>query len=466
MNTPNTKRSKDHAAWSTRPTLRVDLSAIKANYEALQALTPKAKVAASVKADAYGLGAEAVGRTLYGAGCRIFFVATAGEGKMLRDAIGPNAAIYVLNGPAPRDRGVLLGAKLKPVISSMEQAEFWGSVCREVNDPPYTAIHIDTGMNRLGLTEMEVTTLARDRNLWEALHPEWVMSHLACASITDHPMNAKQLATFKRLATSLPPTPLSLANTAGIYLGKSYHFQLVRPGIGLYGGKATDKPGQEVSKPVAKLLAPILQVRYVKAGEALGYNSTHVAERDMRVAIIGAGYADGVPVNVSNTGHAVIHDTAVPIVGRISMDLTIVDTTDIAAPVQLGGVVEFLGERLEEQAQESGTINYELLTRVGQRARRDYWKPGSQPERDEASRNAKSARDNRSADRQDNRVSKGARPSGKHSGGKRPTGGKPFGGSRPSSGRPGGGRPNGGRPGGSRPGGGRPSGNRPGGRKP
>jgi len=361
--------------YSTRPTLRVDLAQVKANYEALKALTPRAKVAAAVKADAYGLGAETIGRALYGAGCRIFFVATAGEGKLLRDAIGPNGAIYVLNGPAPRDKGALLGAKLKPVISSLEQARYWAEISRETNEPPYTAIHIDTGMNRMGLTEEEVKTLSRDKDLWNAITPEWIMSHLACASITDHPMNAAQLQTFKRMAATLPQTPLSLANTAGIYLGKDYHFQLVRPGIGLYGGKATDRPQKEESQPVVKLLAPILQVRYVKKGEAIGYNATHIADRDMRLATVGAGYADGIPVSLSNNGHAVIHDTPVPIVGRVSMDLTILDTTDIAMPVQVGGVVEFLGDHLEERAREAGTINYELLVRLGQRVRRDYWKP-------------------------------------------------------------------------------------------
>ncbi|WP_298911994.1 alanine racemase [uncultured Algimonas sp.] len=365
----------DLPAYSTRPTLRVDLARVKANYEALKALTPRAKVAAAVKADAYGLGADSVGRALYGSGCRIFFVATAGEGKRLRDAIGPNAAIYVLNGPAPRDKGALLGAKLKPVINSIDQARYWADISRQVNEPPYTAIHIDTGMNRLGLTADGVRDLSRDTALWKALNPEWVMSHLACASITDHPLNAEQLGRFKAAAASLPPTPLSLANTAGIYLGRSYHFQLVRPGIGLYAAQATDRPDREVTQTAVKLLAPILQIRDVAAGESLGYNSTHTAARDMRVATVGAGYADGVPVSASNAGHAVLHDQPVPIVGRVSMDLTLLDVTDVHLPMNVGGVVELLGERLEALAEEAGTINYELLVRIGQRPRRDYWKP-------------------------------------------------------------------------------------------
>ena len=362
--------------FSTGPVVQIDLAAVKDNYTALQKkVGPSVKIGACVKANAYGLGAERVGKSLYGAGCRNFFVATAGEGKLLRDGVGPNAAIYVLNGPAPRDKGVLLGAKLKPVINSIEQARFWGSVASDVREPPYTAIHIDTGMNRLGLTPEDVTELSRDKQLWKNLNPEWVMSHLACAADDKNPMNKTQLQRFRKAAAQLPLTPLSLANTAGIYLGKPYHFQMVRPGIGLYGGVATNKPGQEVTKPVATLLAPILQVRYVQAGEPLGYNGTYIAPRDMRIAVVGAGYADGIPVNESNRGTAILHDEEVKIVGRVSMDLTMIDATDANLSVEVGGVVVFRGKHLEEEAKSAGTINYELLVRMGQRCRRDYWKP-------------------------------------------------------------------------------------------
>lgn len=281
----------------------------------------------------------------------------------------------------------MLGAKLKPVINSIDQARYWASVCQSVNEPPFTAIHIDTGMNRLGLSESEVAILAKDKQLWSALNPEWVMSHLACAYTPDHPMNAEQLKRFKALAATLPPTPLSFANSAGTYLGKDYHFQMVRPGISLYGGQATNKPEQEVTKPVAKLLAPILQLRSVQAGETLGYNATFTADRDMRLAIVGAGYADGLPVALSNRAHAIIHDAPVPIVGRISMDLTILDVTDLRMPVQVGGVAVFLGDQLEDQAKAAGTINYELLSQIGQRVRRDYWKPrGDNPKQGKTSR--------------------------------------------------------------------------------
>lgn len=355
--------------------MRVNLDNLRYNFEAIKNRVGNAKIGASVKADAYGLGATQVGRALYGAGCRIFFVATAGEGKILRDSVGPNSAIYVLNGPSPRDKGVLLGAKLKPVINSLEQARFWAQVSNSVNEPPYTAIHIDTGMNRLGFDEEEFKEFARDKKLWNALNPEWVMSHLACAPDKVHPLNANQLARFKRAAAQLPMTPLSLANTAGIYLGKPYHFQMVRPGIGLYGGYATNAPEQEDIKTVVTLLAPILQIRNINKGETIGYNASYTAPRDMQIAVLGAGYADGIPVLASNKGHATLHDEAVPIIGRVSMDTTIVDITDVHMHKEVGGVVVFRGDQLENEASEIGTINYEMLTRMGQRLRRDYGKP-------------------------------------------------------------------------------------------
>ena len=355
--------------------MRVNLDNLRYNYEAIKKRVGTAKIGASVKADAYGLGATQVGRALYGAGCRIFFVATAGEGKILRDSVGPNSAIYVLNGPSPRDKGVLLGAKLKPVINSLEQARFWAQISNSVNEPPYTAIHIDTGMNRLGFDAEEFKEFARDKKLWNALNPEWVMSHLACAPDKDHPLNAQQLAKFKRAAAQLPMTHLSLANTAGTYLGKPYHFQMVRPGIGLYGGYATNTPEQEDIRTVVTLLAPILQIRNINKGETIGYNASYVAPRDMQIAIIGAGYADGVPVLASNKGYATLHDEAVPIVGRVSMDITMVDITDVHMHKEVGGVVVFRGDQLENEASEIGTINYEMLTRMGQRLRRDYGKP-------------------------------------------------------------------------------------------
>ena len=352
---------------STRPKLVVDTSALQANYRHLDKLSGKARIGASVKADGYGLGLEAVGKALYGAGCRAFFVATAGEGRMLREAVGENPTIYVLNGPAPQDLALFFKSDLRPVLNTVYQVRLWEDAATAANRAPYSALMIDTGMNRLGVSETDIRALGKP--VWDRVGLDHVMSHLACADTPDHPMNAKQLKAFKRLSTLLPPKTMSLANSAGVYLGKPYHFQMVRPGIALYGGRAT--PGEQGTQPVASIEATVLQVREVKAGETVGYDATFTAETDMRVAVIGAGYADGIPVAVSNAGGLVtLNGKTVRIVGRVSMDLTCVDVSRIRAKV--GDTASFLGPNLSRTAEAAGTIDYELLVRLGQRLRRDY----------------------------------------------------------------------------------------------
>lgn len=363
--------------FTARPTVRIDLGAVKSNYRALQKLVGQVKIGASVKADAYGLGADRVGKALYGAGCRNFFVATAGEGKLLRDAIGENASIYVLNGPAPRDLTLFFGSNLKPVINSLVQATIWAKAISDVKRPPFSVIHLDTGINRLGFGADEQEKLKQNKGLIKALNVDMVMSHLACAPDKDHPLNEKQLKAFKSRAARLPVMPMSLANSAGIYLGRPYHFNMVRPGISLYGGNATLAPENEVTKPVISLMAPVLQIKTVKKGDSLGYNATFVAKKDLKVAIVGAGYADGIPINTSSTtethgGYATLQKKRVPIVGRVSMDLTILDVSSLKKTPRIGDWAEFHGEFLEEDALTANTITYELLVRVGQRCRRLY----------------------------------------------------------------------------------------------
>ena len=368
--------------FTTRPTLRINLGAIKSNYEAIQEKVGSVKIGVSVKADAYGLGIEPVSRALYGAGCRTFFVATAGEGKILREAIGDNASIYVLNGPAPQDLTLYFTFKLKPVINSLDQARIWLNEADRARHAPFTALHIDTGMNRLGLSLPEVEQLSKNTGLYKSIAPDLIMSHLACAPDANNPMNAMQRERFQRASAQFPLIPLSLANSAGIHLGKSYHFQLVRPGISLYGGQATKKIAQENIQPVVSLMAPVLQMRHVKAGETIGYNATYRAESDMKIAILGAGYADGVPIasssqsgsNKNKPSFVTLAKQRVPIVGRVSMDLTVVDITRLTKAPSLGDWGEFRGENLQTDAQTIGTINYELLVRLGQRCRRTYQK--------------------------------------------------------------------------------------------
>ncbi len=364
--------------FSARPVLRIDLGAIKDNYRAIKdKVGSKVQVAASVKADAYGLGAERVSRALYGAGCRVFFVATAGEGKGVRTAVGDNASIYVLNGPAPRDLSLIFGSDLKPVINSLTQARIWGDAIKSVNSPPFSAIHIDTGINRLGFPADEFEKFCKNKNLQEALMFDHVMSHLACAPDKDDPYNEVQLKAFQRSAARLPLKPLSLANTAGVYLGKSYHFNMVRPGIGLYGGCATNTPKQENVKPVVSLMAPVLQIRTLKAGDRVGYNSLFTAGKDMTIAVVGAGYADGIPVSSSSegetfSGFATVQSRRVPIIGRVSMDLTVLDISELNKVPRIGDWAEFLGSNFEKDAKDASLLNYERLISLSTRAKREY----------------------------------------------------------------------------------------------
>ena len=363
--------------FSARPTVRVDLSAIKHNYNALQKLVGTAKVAPALKANAYGLGMDRVGKTLYGAGCRHFFVANAGEGQQLRRTIGPNPSIYVLNGPAPRDLTLFFGSNLKPVINSLVQARIWADAIENMKRAPFSVVHIDTGINRLGMTPGETESLAKNKSLQEKLSIEMIMSHLACAPDRDHPLNTTQLTRLKKAISRFKVMPVSLANSAGIYLGKKYHFQMVRPGISLFGGQATVSGQNEVTKPVVSLLAPVLQIRKIGAGETIGYNAGFMAKNDMTLATVAAGYADGIPVQSSGfgknaKGFATMQGRRVPIIGRVSMDLTVLDVSKLKKTPRIGDWAEFRGEHLEADAKDCGAPNYELLTRLGSRCRLDY----------------------------------------------------------------------------------------------
>ncbi|PHR60479.1 MAG: alanine racemase [Robiginitomaculum sp.] len=373
-------RDSDKRSYSSRPVLTINLTAIADNYKALANMVGTARIGASVKADGYGLGLQQIGRTLYGAGCRTFFVAHAGEGKLLRQSIGNQPTIYVFSGPAPQDSAVLFGNTLKPVINSLSQARDWVQTIEGVIRAPRVALHFDTGLNRLGIPESEASVFAEDKELLEALNVDLVMSHLACSSTSDHPKNKEQLDAFRRIAARMPMVNLSLANTGGIYLGKPYHFKLVRPGIGLYGGVTTDNP-LEKPRHVVELHAPVLQIKNVKKGDTIGYDATFTAPKDMKIAIVSAGYADGLPVSMSGSDNNIISfarlgKNNVPVIGRISMDYTILDITDVDKFIQPGEKAVFYGANLDKQAQQTNRLNYEILTNLGQRCKRVYIRDG------------------------------------------------------------------------------------------
>lgn len=337
--------------------LTIDLDALAANHATLRREAGGAEVAPVVKADAYGLGMAPVARRLLAEGARSFFVARVAEGEALRRACGGGPTIYVLDGCPPGAAGRLAAAALSPVLNSVEQVRDWdGRPC---------ALHVDTGINRLGVTPGEARDLAQ-----AGLPVDLLISHLSCADVRGHPMNARQLAAFAGLRAAFPAARASLANSSGVFLGPDYRFDLVRPGVTLYGGGPFEASDARV-RPVVTLEAPILQVRTLAPGDAVGYGAGFVAEQAMRIAIVAAGHADGLLRSAWPAGFVWFGGARRAMLGRISMDLVAVDVSgcEAAAP---GAAVECLGANalLDEVAAAAGTISYEILTRLSPRAER------------------------------------------------------------------------------------------------
>ena len=353
--------------------LTIDLAALAANWRTL-AQRVAGETAAVVKADAYGIGLEPAGRALAEAGCRTFFVALPEEGLRLR-AILADAVIYVLDGLVPGSAAALAAADLRPVLGSFPEIDEWAAL-KAAGAPTGSALHVDTGMNRLGLTPNEAAALAGDPARLAAIAPSLLMSHLACADTPDHPSNARQLDAFRVVRALMPTVPASLANSAGIFLGRDYHFGLARPGIALYG--AAFAAGARPLRPVVTLEARVLQVRDVPAGSSVGYGATETVRKPSRIAILSVGYADGYHRHASSAdgrpGASVYVDGArAPVVGRVSMDLIAVDVTAFPL-VARGDWVELFGPHVpvDEVAAPAGTIGYELLTALGRRYARRY----------------------------------------------------------------------------------------------
>lgn len=337
--------------------LTIDLSAIAANWRHLNALTG-VETGAVVKADAYGLGLERVAPALAQAGARQFFVAVAEEGAALRRVLGPGPAISVFSGHMAGDTALIREAELVPMINSVDQ------MVRHVEalpDHPF-GLQLDTGMNRLGMEDAEWQAL---REIALGQSPTLVMSHLACADDPAHEMNEAQADRFVEM-TSDVTAPRSLAATGGLLLGREYHFDLTRPGIGLYGGL----PYVD-ALPVVTLDIPVIQVRDVTPGETVGYSNAWTAERPARIATISAGYADGLIRAMGPNARFHAGEVAVPVAGRVSMDLITVDVTELDhEPDSL----QLIGQHqsVDTVAGFSDTIGYEILTSLGSRYRRAY----------------------------------------------------------------------------------------------
>src|SRR6516225_2686654 len=357
--------------------LTIDLAAIEANWKTLAGLTLPVECAAVVKANAYGCGLEPVTRKLARAGCRTFFVADLTEARRVR-AIASDASIYVLNGMAPGSTQAFAHGRFRPVINSLTELAEWDAFVAETKWAGGAALHVDTGMNRLGITIEEATALvprieSEDHGL------SLLMSHFACAETPDHPMNDRQIRTFREIRIMYRGMPSSLANSSGIFLGGTVFCDLVRPGIALYGGNPTPTKQNPMS-PVVELKGRIIQVRGVNRGDTVGYGAAWTAARPSRLAIVAVGYADGFLRSAAAAknkppAQVVIAGRRCPVVGRVSMDLLAVDVTDLGEGVaQRGHLATLIGEgiSIDHLALGMGTISYEVLTSLGRRYHRVY----------------------------------------------------------------------------------------------
>lgn len=337
--------------------LTIDLDALVQNWRTLADHTT-GEAAAVVKADGYGLGIARVARALARAGVRRFFVAVAEEGATLRQTLGPGPEINVMSGHMPGDTDMIGDLDLTPMINSYDQ------LLRHLESLPGAqfGIQLDTGMNRLGMEAAEWSAL---RDIAVAQNPTLIMSHLACSDEPDHPMNRQQLDQFHAMTDGLQ-IPRSLAATGGILLGEDYHFDITRPGIGLYGGRPF-----EAAAPVVRLDLPVIQTRDLESGETVGYGNTWTAQEPTRVATVSGGYADGIHRILTNRGQFHFGATPCPILGRVSMDLIGIDVTHLGTdPAELTLIGEH--QPIDDVADTARTIGYEILTSLGARYDRRY----------------------------------------------------------------------------------------------
>lgn len=356
--------------------LTIDLAALKANYHFLAAQVAPAEAGVTIKADAYGLGMSECAPVFWAAGAHSFFVALASEGVALR-AVLPKANIYVLHGASAANAATLRDEKIIPVLGSMDMIALW----REAGNGAPCALHIDTGMNRLGLTLDEAKALSNES--LRGLNAVLLMTHFACADDPEHPKNTSQIESFNAAKALFPHLKTSLQNSAGAFLGTKARSDVARLGIALYGGESVN----DVANPMRSVVtaeAHVMMVRHAKAGETVSYGATQTLTRDTQIAVCSVGYADGYHRAISGTGVALrqtgrsagcgfIDGYKVPILGRVTMDQTMFDVTDVPR-VRVGDYVELFGPniKLDDAARAAGTIGYELLTSLGRRYHREY----------------------------------------------------------------------------------------------
>lgn len=352
--------------------LTIDLDALRANYRQLRQRLGAVRCAAVVKADAYGLGAATIGSVLAEEGCDTFFVAHAAEGLALRQALGREPQIYVLNGILPGAEMACATAGLATVVNSLEQLAAWRATAGVLGLSLPAALQVDSGMSRLGMEPQEVEQLAADKSLLEGIDVRLVMSHLACADEPEHPANVAQKEAFDLLRAQLPAAPASLANSSGIFLGADYHYDLARPGAAIYGINPT--PGRpNPMRPVVHLAAKVIQTRQLPASVGVGYGHAFHTQKPLRAATISLGYADGWHRRAA--AGAYFGDVRLPFIGRVSMDSIIIDISALPeGALTAGDLVEIIGphQPVDVVAGHAGTIGYEVLTDLGRRFHRIY----------------------------------------------------------------------------------------------
>jgi alanine racemase len=369
--------TRSAALRSATGVLTVDLDAVVANWRKLEKTAVPAECAGVVKADAYGCGIDPVTRALAAAGCKTFFVATLDEARAARTAT-KSAAIYVLDGFFQNSGDAFAQIDCQPVIGDLNELAEWDVFCKRTGWAGGAAIHIDTGLNRLGLGIVDAHAIvprivAGDHGI------TLVMSHLACAETLHHPLNARQVVAFREIASLFSGVPASLANSSGIFLGPQFVFELVRPGAAVYGVNPTPEADNPM-QGVVDLKARIVQLRNVERGDSVGYGAVWTARRPTRLAIVAAGYADGYfRAAGSNDGtrgaEVVVAGKRCPVAGRISMDLLAVDVTDVPNnAVRRGHMATLIGEGIsvDELSHHFGTTGYEVLTSLGPRYARIY----------------------------------------------------------------------------------------------
>lgn len=362
---------------TSRAVLTIDLGALGANYQILkEKISSNARIGAVVKANAYGLGAGEVAKALAAEGCQDFFVSSPEEGIVVRRA-APLARIFILNGFYNSLADAYVEYTLVPVLGSFMEIEAYKKLAAKHGKRLSAWLSFNTRMNRLGLGAVETDKLIENLGMLEGIHVSGILSHFACADEKGHPMNETQYDLFEKIARHFPQAEKSLSNSSGLFRHSKYHYDVVRPGMALYGLNPTPETANPM-KPVVSLTAPVIRTRLVYKDAAVGYGATYKFNKDTWIATVSAGYADGIFWHLGNKGALYWNGIRCPIRGRVSMDLTTVDLSDVpeGARPKPGDAMEILGvhQSADDLARDAGTIGYEVLTALGARYKREYKK--------------------------------------------------------------------------------------------